>query len=1382
LSGDHLTAYLPVDRRQALLLGTTLPDRADGAVLFADLSGFVALTTALAQAFGRERGVEELNQRLDEIYGALIEQAHRYGGSVIAFSGDALTCWFDDRFARECVGAAGATLRAIGCGVGMQTVMEQFGRLHPTPGCSLALKVAVAAGRVRRFLVGDPAVQTLEVIAGSTMDRVAAAENLANPGEVVITSPAEQAAARGVGITEWRTTVDGERCAVVANHGVSVAATPWPERCAADEAQLAAQARPWLLPAVYERLRRGHHEFLAEQRPVVACFVRFAGLDYDNDDRAGERLDAYVRWVQSVVRRYDGALLSITMGDKGSYLQTVFGAPVAHADDPTRAVAAALDLLRQRPAELDFITDVQIGVARGAAYSGATGSPKRRAYVVIGEKVNLAARMMQAAAPGDLWCDHDTARAAESVCAFEPLPAVSLKGVSGTVTVYRPRLSESMLGRESELGELVAALQDLAVARRRVIILEGESGIGKTRLVDAFQQHVQRAGFTCLIGAGDGIETATPYHAWRLVFSQVFDLIEGSARDRHLLRQPLSLSAAQRDRVLRLLSQMAPELAPLAPLLNAVLPLDLPDNEMTTHMSGEVRGENVQKLLVGLLAASAPRSGLVFILEDGHWVDATSWALLRRVLREVAPLLVVVTTHPLGDAITPEFQAVRVAPETAVRPVAALPPAIIEKLVCQRLGARSLPGPVARLLRSRAEGNPLFGEELAYALRDSGLVRIVNGACELTEPETRLAAVDVPDTVKGLITSRIDRLPPEQQLALKAASVIGRVFRLDVLRDIFPVPDEANELEARLDTLTRLEITSIVSRAPEPTYMFKHGITHEAAYQLMTFAQRRQLHRAAAEWYEREGNEHELESSYALLGHHWRRAEVLDKAIAYTEMAGARALKQSAYPEAVHFFTDLFELDDQDRGAGASGGDGDRDRLASRRRWTVRLAQAHLDWGRFRKCREYIGRAAELYGEPLPERGVALVVAVLGELLRQARHRIRTPAPAGSHTLLERGHLYSALAQVAYFANQKGLSLYGVTRSLNLREHAGAPVELAVSYGAFGLLVSIFRLYALAEFYLRRGLQLAQQANQPPIIADVLRVTGLSRVARGQWQQYDEALTRARAIHEHFGDWRHWGDCTSGLAHAAFLRGDFERSVTLTDELRASAQRTGIRIHQFWADTVGGLSAVRLGRIDAAESVLSANLQALAEEPEPNSELASRAFLATIRWRRGDDAGAQAAAAVTLERLEAAAGAPGTYNIIDGYSALTDVYLELWESAGVSDAAARDLRRVVSQLCRRLAQHARPFPIGEPSTALHRGRYEWMRGRTTRAQRCWRRSLAAAERLQMRYDRALAHYQIGRHLPPRDSQRRTHLTRARELFEELRTPYELARTCRALES
>ena len=348
-------------------------------------------------------------------------------------------------------------------------------------------------------------------------------------------------------------------------------------------------------------------------------------------------------------------------------------------------------------------------------------------------------------------------------------------------------------------------------------------------------------------------------------------------------------------------------------------------------MAGQVRADNTHALLLRLLGEAAHPRPTALVLEDTHWLDSASWALTAQVRRRLPSILLILTQRPTAESIPPDGRALLESPGSERIALGALGPDDIVALACNRLGVDSLPPPVAALLWHKANGHPFFGEELAYALRDLGLIEINDGAC-LPAPGVDWDAVPLPDSIQGVITNRIDRLQPSQQLTLKISSVIGHLFPLRVLRDIFPIELERQRLPKLLDELNGLGFTLLVDPSEaEISYLFKHLTTKEVAYDMLLFAHRRQIHRCIAAWYERTHSAN-LSTCYPLLAYHWSRAGEEDKAIDALERAGEQALRGGAYREAVSFLIEASVHDDRARSR-CTGPGGTSRHAAGRRNW-----------------------------------------------------------------------------------------------------------------------------------------------------------------------------------------------------------------------------------------------------------------------------------------------------------------------------------------------------------------------------------------------------------------------------------------------------------------
>jgi len=907
---DNLTAYIPIDRRKALAKEKSLRNRTKGAALFADISGFTPLTEALSVAYGPKRGAEELIRHLNRIYDASIAPVDRFGGSVISFSGDAMTCWFDKDDG----------LRALASAFEIQKAMQGFATIAVSSQQTVALsiKVAVVVGPVRRFLVGDPSIHYIDVIAGATMERLAATEHQAHSGEIIIDDATATSLGEKINVSEWRA-AGNQRFAIVGE--INSQELPKSKQPGKSTELPEEQVRRWLIPAVYERLRQGQGEFIAELRSAVPIFVKFSGIDYDRDKDAEAKLDAYIRWTQGIFAKYAGTLLQLTIGDKGSYIYGAFGAPIMHDDDTLRAMAAALEL-RQPPSELAFITNIQIGVSRGRMRTGPYGGTTRRTYGIIGDETNVAARLMQQATAGQVLVSGHLAEAVKHRYQLDPLGAIYVKGKAEPIDVFGfvgvgseikpvgdigtavPRHA-SIVGRHEERAALLDQLHQLVNDHQGgTVVIVGDPGIGKSRLVEELVEQTRNLGATCVVGVGDAIEQATLYHGWKSIFSELLGF-NTVADDLHVRREYL----------LSWLNNAGSELAQYAPLYSAIAPLDIADNETTSLLSGQVRAETTRDFLAHIVSYRMQSTHLVIVLEDVYWLDSSSWALVQRVAALSESLMLVLVTRPLGDRAPQEYQQIMSLPTTKLFTLGPLEPGDAMALVKQRLGVKELPESVVSLIQEKAEGNPFFSEEIAYALRDAKLIVINDGICELAPNVPDLRQMNFPDKVEDVIVSRIDLLAPPQQLALKVASVIGRIFAYRTLSDIHPVREDLPHLIDDLNVLSRLDLTPLEAPEPDLSYMFKHIITQEVAYNLMLFEQRRKLHQVVGEWFEK-NHTGELPNYYPTLAYHWHKVAegadadpaVISKAIEYLFRAGEQAVQNYANPEASNHLKQALSL------------------------------------------------------------------------------------------------------------------------------------------------------------------------------------------------------------------------------------------------------------------------------------------------------------------------------------------------------------------------------------------------------------------------------------------------------------------------------------------
>jgi len=747
----------------------------------------------------------------------------------------------------------------------------------------------------------------VDVLAGETLYRLAAGEHHAQRDEVLLDRHAVGALGETIEVSEWREDSEtGERFAVVSRLKTDVEPDPWPPLDA--NALSNNLLKSWLLPPVYDRLMNGMGEFLTELRPTVALFLRFAGIDYDVDPDAQAKLDIYLQAVQRILTRYDSYLMQLTIGDKGSHFYVSFGAPLAHEDDAIRALAAALEL---RDLQMDFISEVQIGVSQGLTRTGACGGMFRRTYSTIGDAVNMAARLMQNASAGQVLVNQNVRKATLDNFTWEELPPLLVKGKSLPVTVLRlidvqerhgirlhePKYALPMVGRAAELA-LIERKLDLALrGHGQIVGITAEAGMGKSRLL---AEVIRLARGRNVLGYGGECQsygTSTSYLVWQDIWRGFFNLDPAWS----IVEQIASLEGH--------LTQIDPSLLLRLPLLGAVLNLQIPDNELTRSFDAKLRKESLESLLVDCLRRQAHAMPILLVLEDCHWLDPLSHDLLEVISRSIAdlPVLIVMAYRPpqLDIRMAPRVRQLLYFTEISLTD---LPAEEIEQLVKFKLSqiygeTAELPKALIERISVRAEGNPFYIEELLNYLHDRNI--------DPQQPEA-LAQIDLPDSLYSLILSRIDQLTENQKTVLKVASVIGRWFRASMLWGVYNQFGGQERVLKDLNTLSALDLTPLDTPEPELAYLFKHIVTQEVAYETLSFATRAMLHDQIGQYIESHYPEI-LEQYVDLLAYHFERSENRPKKCEYLLKAAEAAQANYANTAAITYYQRVLHLLPEDQ-------------------------------------------------------------------------------------------------------------------------------------------------------------------------------------------------------------------------------------------------------------------------------------------------------------------------------------------------------------------------------------------------------------------------------------------------------------------------------------
>ncbi len=1325
------TVYVPSDRLETLYSGSgSLPDAARGAVLTVRIEGGNSWASLLVQEGGLQGGNEGVQAQLDRLYGQVIDLIQRYGGSIISFSGESAIGWFP--------GDRGGL--ATSCALTLQRVFaaQEWRTPAGKPG-ALAISLAVTAGNVLRFCVGDPQIQFLEAIAGEVVEwgRLLAAE--VGENEVAIGAEVLGGLGNRAEIKSWRQAGgQGKNYLVIQGITEMEPERPWPTFLEVRPDLLS----PWAPAAGIAGV---------EVREVISCFMAFSGLDWDAEQRAGNKLDLFIRWMQVLLRHYGGEILRLTLGRQGGCLELSFSGTLH------RAVSALLEVGNLPPA-FNFIKDVRGGIGMGPVVAGCYGGQERRTYGISGRSVGLAQQLMDYAQPGQILLpgrfatlvgEYNLESLGDRFFKDEvrPVAVFAASGVpkwrAGPLFWAEP--PSPLIGRRVEWEQLQAALLKLQQGEGCNLVIEGEAGIGKSCLIENVLESARRLGIPPLRVAGNFRVRTVVYFAWRALFQSLLG-IEGLASREEQIHQLQVYAGGDRELLKRL------------PLLNVILPFELPENEFTGWMRGKLRAENTRDLLIHLLQRGwSGMRGRVLVLEDAHWLDSASWTLALAVIQQIQPLLVLVGVRPATEPLHPEYATLRAGAQLVT--LGNLTESETVALICQCLEVRALAPELIHLILEKAGGHPFFSVELAYELRESRLLRVDESGVgrlvveiESGSPET------ISDSLRSAISQHIERIPAAQLMTARAASVIGQVFAFRALRGIIPEEMEGRESSAGASDLK---------------YIFKHNITQEVTYNLMLYTQRQELHQRVALWYESQGGD-DPSVVYPLLAYHWMHAGDEVRAIEYLEKAGGQALRNYANEEAIEFFDQALDL--VRRGTV---------RVSAERQgtWELQLGEACVNRSLYREGQLHLVRGIGLLGQPMPSGKARTILAVLGALGRQFLHRLWPDrfvgrSGVGRERLLALARAYEKLTEVCYANRESASALYSSFQLVNLAEGAGASSELARGYAMVASMLGFVPFHKAAQAYFGYATEVAQTAGDDLTRGWVAFAGSMYYSGLGNWGAALKLSREALAIFTRSGARHYWNWAMTVEVEVNYHQGEFGAGLQKASELyRETCQQRDIS-YQVFALTLEVWGHSCLGELESAENCADM-VQALGEA-NPNlmtTTLVRRVLRERIRLalQTQDYPGLEEAVREMFPVVKTQALTDFTF--LSTLNNLTEGCLVLWER----NPQRAEWKELVGWSLQRLGVYTRVFPVGKPWGWFYRGGRHRIAGQTEQAKKCWRKAIQAADRLGMPYVKGRICYEWGRHLKFSDAERTMILTRAVEIFTYLGARFDLELTMREID-
>jgi len=921
-----VVTYLPryLVREQ---LADPRPGRVNGqfreaTIMFTDISGFTAMSERLAQR--GEEGAEKITQIVGDYFTRLIEIAACQEGELLKFGGDALVVafWGDgDPTTYD------HALNAVRAAVQMQEAIARFSEVKAFDE-TFRLKMTVGLGSGALFTANLGTVDKMEyTIMGEALANMARAEDQAEGGEIFIDELTCQMVRPCIQIGEVRNGCY-QVLDVQARERRCVDTPPpiaLPQATGHDLPALTAHMRallacldaltPFLPPGLLDLLRFDPAHMAARERgefrPVTTMFANFYGIEEiigalgpDHTAEITAILNAHFTTMQEIIQRYDGVIDKVDSYVVGHRIMALFGAPRAHVDDPERAVRAALEMQAAMRAFADLETSAgtfalkqRIGINSGRVFAGNVGSEERHEYSVMGDEVNLTARLMSAAHENQILISQSTANQTGQRFRLEAQAPVRVKGKRLPVANYQVLGLEQakteistrrtpLIGRDAEWQTIWKVAQTALNGTTQSLALSGEMGMGKSRLIEELLGYWTAHGGRALLAAGLAYTRHTPYAPWTPLLRDLFGLREEDGE-------------TEWAKIGTRIATLNPNWTIWTPLVAQIAGLNMPESPMLRSLDAKLRQQNVRRVIGELLIAEAGHQPLLLVFDDTQWFDASSAALLDHLLTHALPgtqpMLICTAYRPEetdeSPVTHPHTQTIHLEPLDE--------PDSLALLDSQLPTEPEIPQRLKEVILKNAQGTPLFIVEMAHALIENYMSYDPESGFYRARED--LAHVQVPDTVSRVILSRLDRLDEPSRTMLKVASAIGRIFQEWLLRQVYPHRTETTELQNNLLSLCEKEILDRASGTglnADIAYLFRHVMTREVAYESLLYAERRELHRRIAQSIEAQIGER---SEYAeALADHYTLAEVWDKALSYHLRAARRAQAIYANQDAIH--------------------------------------------------------------------------------------------------------------------------------------------------------------------------------------------------------------------------------------------------------------------------------------------------------------------------------------------------------------------------------------------------------------------------------------------------------------------------------------------------
>jgi class 3 adenylate cyclase/tetratricopeptide (TPR) repeat protein len=1100
----------------------------EGSMVFVDISGFTAMSERLAKH--GKLGAEELTAVIAATFGELLGAAYSFGASLLKFGGDALLLFFS---------GDGHAPRACAAARAMQQRLDEVGVCFTSAGkVTLRMSVGIHSGMFDFFLVGGSHREL--IVSGPAATRTVEMESAASARQVLLspdTAMAIPAVNRGR----------------VVGPGILLKGEVEAERPGQrHEASTAEELAQFVPVGLCQLLLSGEVE--PEHRPATVAFLHYHGLDEiiqrDGADMAGERLDSLIRAVQEAADARAITFLATDIATNGGKVILTAGVPSTTGNDEEEMLLALRRVISGGPA-----LPISVGVTWGRVFAGEVGTPYRRTYTVMGDTVNLAARLMARAPAGEMYASAEVisgSRTTFELSSLEPFMVKGKKFPINALSVGDPQGSKSqratgglpLIGRDDELALLAAAWERARAGNGQMVELAADAGMGKSRLVEEFlatSQPDRVIHAECRL-----YQSATPYFPFRDLLREVwgFGDMDPDASEKALVE---------------LVDTTAPELGPWLSLIGLTLGLEIADSVEVAQLEDQFRPARTMAA-VGALLEATMKDPVVVVVDDTHWMDEPSRDLLAGLITGLDryPWMFVLT-RSMGDEgfLAPESPSV-----TRVE----LHPLGIDdakSLIFSATQEAPLPPQQVELLARQADGRPLFLIELLQALRRGGSLE------------------EIPQSVEAMIAARIDTLPLSDRTLLRRLSVLGDGFQIEQVSAVL-----GEDGEIQLDHSRSVErLSGFLTLDELGMVHFQHSLIRDVAYDGLPYKTRERLHARVgdATYAACQGHPEEMADVLSL---HYFFAKRWSRTWRFSRMAGDRAKEIYANHEAAAFYERAL----------IAARRLDWVKPSERREVLTDLAHVQYQAGSYQQSIASLREATRLVGEDWVVQadlrlGMARSYTLTGVLwmgLRETAMGLKLLDSIGTieaQKAAARLGAYRAGIYLEQFRPRPALEV-GL-RAIEVAEASGELDALARAYSNIDEAYQILGLRDMAV-YGERALEIFEELGDLSGILLVAMNLGVQAYADGRWEHAVAMYSKAQQAAGHSGNLSGEGAAAANLGEVLISRGKLDEAEVVLHEARRVLRGQNVVSFALFAETQLGRLNMESGNHEAAVAALTA--------------------------------------------------------------------------------------------------------------------------------------------------------------------------------------------------